>query len=101
MGCLSEDPSSLMATPPLWAQRAPQLNWMTDVKRIHDTFQLPTAPDSLGPSPLKAPAPANQLFSEEPDPILQLIMRIMYAEGDLADLDEDAAVYLRDSLQIL
>jgi hypothetical protein len=41
------------------------------------------------------------LYGDETDPVLQLIKKIMYAEGDLIDLRHESALYLKDALQAL
>lgn len=69
---------------------------MSGVKRTHEKFTF-SAP-SLELSP-KAEDKSNQhMYSEEPDPIKQMVKRIMYAEGDSRDLSHECAVYLKDTL---
>lgn len=40
----------------------------------------------------------TQLFSDEADQVIALIKRIMYAEGDLINLNHECAVYLKEAL---
>jgi hypothetical protein len=40
----------------------------------------------------------NNLFNDEADPILHLIKKMMYSEGDLVNLSHISAIYLKDAL---
>lgn len=103
-------------------QGPPLINksWMDQVKQRHQEFQIPQhqAKVSIEISDLEESKSAGKLsknnsnieptsnqpqhlFSEEQDPIKQLIKKIMYAEGDLISLQDECAQYLKDALQSL
>lgn len=97
---------------------APKLDWMGDLKKTHEKFTF-TPTSELTAKSLQQPSsekkkniteeidqqqPPQQhvhLFSEEADPIKQMIKKIMYAEGDMLSLNDECAIYLKDALQVL
>ncbi|CDW86766.1 UNKNOWN [Stylonychia lemnae] len=108
-----------MISPQLRPQVAKQplakMSWMQNVKKIHDNFTFSNDPiennnnNKLGlkntANPLNQDNLNNtnhhQLFQDESDQILALIKRIMYSEGDLLNLKDECAQFLKDAIYVL
>ena len=92
------EPSELHESPVLQpAKRAEQLNWMNEVRERHATFSL----DNASLEMLDKTQPPKGVFGAEEDLVLQMVKRIMYAEGDMLTLREECAEYLKDCMPVL
>lgn len=90
-------PNLAASQPPLQRQR---LDWMNEVKKNQQKFTF--SQDVLSElAPLQkrqSQSTTPHLFAEESDQILALIKRMMYAEGDLVDLQHECALELKQAL---
>lgn len=71
---------------------------------MHENFTFNPLPKFEAPKKLEEcyyeeqSLPQQSLFSDEQDPILHLIKKIMYAEGDCVEIRHESALYLKDVL---